>query len=75
MPAMDGFAATRAIRRSGNQIPIVAMTANASAQDRETCLLSGMNDYLSKPMREEALQAAIQKWLTVSESCAEAATA
>ncbi len=75
MPGMDGYAATRAIRRSGTQVPIVAMTANASAQDREACLVSGMNDYLSKPMREGALQAAIQKWVAVDQSHAEAAIA
>jgi two-component system sensor histidine kinase/response regulator len=51
MPVMDGFAATRAIRRDLGQatLPIVAMTANAMASDREACLSAGMNDHVGKP--------------------------
>jgi len=67
MPRMDGFQATQQIRlgKAGtiNQgIPIIAMTANAMKGDREKCLESGMNDYLSKPIEPDLLQAALIKW-------------
>ena len=67
MPEMDGFEATRRIRaHSGHasQVPIIAMTANAFAQDREACLASGMTDYLSKPVRESELREKLDFWLS-----------
>ena len=50
MPIMNGLEATIAIRDKGLTIPIIAMTANATKQDREKCLISGMSNYLSKPI-------------------------
>jgi CheY-like chemotaxis protein len=66
MPELDGYEATRAIRRhearTGDHVPIVAMTANAFTEDRDACLAAGMDDYLAKPLRIEALRRAIERW-------------
>lgn len=63
MPVMDGFQATRAIRdmerQRGGRIPIVAMTAYAAEGDRRKCLEAGMDTYISKPVRPDAVVAAI----------------
>jgi len=65
MPKMDGFKATASIRerelRSGNHIPIVAMTAHAVKGDRERCLSAGMDDYIAKPIDMEKLKEVIEK--------------
>jgi len=72
MPEMDGFEATAQIRarqREGllpGKLPIVALTANAVAGDRERCLAAGMDDYLSKPFTRERLAATLQRWLPPS---------
>jgi CheY-like chemotaxis protein len=68
MPVMDGYTATEQIRQgkasqSYQDIPIIALTANAMTTDRETCLNAGMNDYLSKPIKAEQLAETLQKWL------------
>lgn len=66
MPGMDGLEATRRIRqweqRRGDRIPIIGMTANALKDDRERCLAAGMDDYLSKPMRQEDLATVLTTW-------------
>jgi CheY-like chemotaxis protein len=70
MPNMDGLAATRAIRaaehRTGKHVPIVAMTANAFAEDREACFAAGMDDYLAKPVRLNNLRAVLERWAPTS---------
>jgi HPt (histidine-containing phosphotransfer) domain-containing protein len=65
MPVLDGFEATRQIRRSaGPDIPIVALTADATAADRDRCLAEGMNDYLSKPVDLRRLAEVLARWLS-----------
>jgi CheY-like chemotaxis protein len=64
MPEMDGLEATRAIRSRGGSTDapyIVAMTANAMTGDRDICIEAGMNDYVSKPIRPEALAEAVAR--------------
>ncbi|MGE5503066.1 MAG: ATP-binding protein [Actinomycetota bacterium] len=65
MPVMDGLTAARAIRRLPGraEVPIVAMTANAFAEERQACLDAGMNDHIGKPVRTELLFALLLKWL------------
>jgi len=63
MPEMDGLEATRKIRARQNEQPvIIAMTANAMKSDQEDCLQSGMNDYISKPIKLEDLVNLVEKW-------------
>jgi signal transduction histidine kinase/CheY-like chemotaxis protein len=64
MPVMDGYTATRMIRKKGNKVPIVAMTANALEGERERCLQAGMDDYISKPFETSDLERVITRWLT-----------
>jgi CheY-like chemotaxis protein len=67
MPEMDGLEATRRIRESGfDEIPIVAMTANAMKGDREKCLDAGMNDFVTKPIKKEIVLATVSKWVCVN---------
>jgi signal transduction histidine kinase/ligand-binding sensor domain-containing protein/CheY-like chemotaxis protein/HPt (histidine-containing phosphotransfer) domain-containing protein len=66
MPVMDGFSATAALRRrepEGTHVPVIALTADATAAGREACLAAGMDDYLAKPFRREALHGMLARWL------------
>ncbi len=65
MPQLDGLEATRAIRQlaAHRQTPILAMTANASSEDRERCLAAGMSDHLGKPVDPLRLYQALLQWL------------
>ncbi|HEY7774537.1 MAG TPA: response regulator [Marinagarivorans sp.] len=68
MPLMDGYEATRQIRDNAagkryKDIPIIAMTANAMTGDREKCISSGMNDYVSKPIDPDSLEKALRRCL------------
>ena len=66
MPNMDGFALTAAIRQAegpGKHLPIIAVTANAMLGEARHCLSSGMDDYLSKPLKQSELGAVLSKWL------------
>ena len=65
MPEMDGYDATKAIRKLESEkkdTPIIAMTANAMNGDRDICIAAGMNDYISKPIKLNELKSKINKW-------------
>ena len=73
MPVMDGFEATRRIRRHEEEhrscpVPIIALTANALTGDREACLNAGMSDYLSKPYSEADIRSLLVRWLKTEDA-------
>ncbi|MBV8807078.1 MAG: response regulator [Acidobacteriaceae bacterium] len=66
MPEMDGYEATRRLRAMSGPVsgvPVIAMTGNAFAEDREACLAAGMSDHLPKPVREAELNRILERWL------------
>jgi CheY-like chemotaxis protein len=66
MPEMDGYQATAGIRSLGGDsslVPIIGVTANAFAEDRDRCLRAGMNGYLAKPLSRETLMAALAHFI------------
>ena len=63
MPDFDGLAATRAIRKAGNAVPIIAMTSHARKVDADTSLAAGMNDHLTKPIDLQTLHGILMKWI------------
>ncbi|MBN1456803.1 MAG: response regulator [Sedimentisphaerales bacterium] len=67
MPEMDGYEATRLIRKKGITTPIIAVTANTSRGERENCLQAGCNDYVPKPICNEILIKAIRKHLPLDD--------
>jgi signal transduction histidine kinase/CheY-like chemotaxis protein/HPt (histidine-containing phosphotransfer) domain-containing protein len=68
MPVMDGYEATRRIRAARPGFPIVALTADAMAGDRDRCISEGMSDYLAKPVDLERLAEVLAKWLSKPEA-------
>jgi CheY-like chemotaxis protein len=71
MPEMDGVEATRCIRRTlatGRQPRIVAMTANVRPEDRQACLDAGMDDFIGKPVKNDAIVSALERSWTLRTS-------
>ena len=63
MPVMDGLQATQVIRSQGDKIPIVALTANNTEEDREACMQVGMDEFLSKPISKKDLESVLQSFI------------
>ncbi|KIE19680.1 histidine kinase [Vibrio sinaloensis] len=63
MPEMDGFEATRYLREQNYTLPIIALTAGTTLEEREKCIVSGMNDILTKPYTAQDLRLMLEKWV------------
>ncbi len=64
MPGLDGFEATRQLRRAGyDELVIIAMTANVTYADRQACIEAGMDDFLGKPITPENLEEMLGRWI------------
>ncbi|MCX7250943.1 MAG: ATP-binding protein [Burkholderiales bacterium] len=70
MPGMDGFAAARAIRASGNLSPIIALTAAAMDKDRQAAEAAGMNDHVAKPIDRQQLATVLRQWIPAQQASA-----
>lgn len=72
MPIMDGFVATKQIRRievtRATRIPVIALTANAFTENRQSCIAAGMDDFLSKPFKKAQLLDLVERWLSNTQS-------
>jgi CheY-like chemotaxis protein len=62
MPGLSGVEAARALRAKGVAAPIAALTADAFDEDKRACLAAGMDDFLVKPLTQEALRDALKRW-------------
>ncbi len=71
MPVMNGFDASRRIKEMGVTTPIIAVTANAIAGEKEKCIEAGMDDFLSKPFKKADLVPLFSKWLIVGDEVAD----
>jgi len=67
MPVIDGLEATRALRRKGCSVPIVALTANAMKQDKEACFNAGCDDYISKPVNKLSFYYTVYKYMEATD--------
>ncbi len=71
MPVMNGFDASKKIKEAGIKTPVIAVTANAVAGEKEKCLEAGMDDFLSKPFKKADLVQLFSKWLISGEEVAD----
>ena len=67
MPVMDGYEATARLRAGGCRLPIIALTANVSEEQRQKCLAAGMDDFLSKPMQADRLARVLDRWIAAAQ--------